>query len=80
MPLRHNTLLSMVVFILYPYVQYSFAQCLPCALPAGKTRLFADGVLMRADPRRPGRVHATRNVVLRQGKRLFVKGMHFYGT
>jgi len=34
------------------YVQYSFAQCLPCALPAGKTRLFADGVFMRADPNR----------------------------
>ena len=28
------------------YVQYSLAQCLPCALPAGRCRLFADGVFM----------------------------------
>ena len=48
MPLRHNTLLSMVVFILYPYVQYNFAQCLPLA--GRKKRPFATGVFMRAAP------------------------------
>ena len=33
------------------YVQYGFAQFLLCALLPEKTQLFADGVLMKSEPR-----------------------------